>query len=311
MGYELYRHVLNNAPDEIDAAARLVLAVIADDANEKTRTSYMGIDLIAHRTGITPDGIGKALRRLAKFDIEIRVPIGTDKNGRPVFAVKGHRTNYQIPVFPEREFMPPKVGLQADHKNERSAYRQTNKPPKVGLQGAKVGLQADPPPQSPHTSSSDEEEAPKKKAKKEPSWELIEARKMTDGFFDRYGKFYTQSKIAVRKVLETSLKNGVDRNDLAWALDAVGQQRRNVSGGTLQYALQRVYATRGQTEAPSMASQRTADRCSEHTLPLPCSSCIGDIRAGDTEVPQRLLTEHGPTARPDLAEHLNHNGAAA
>lgn len=61
----------------------------------------------------------------------------------------------------------------------------------------------------------------------------------------------------------------------------------------------------------SMASQRTAAKCSEHSLSLPCSSCLGDIRAGDTEVPRRLLAEHGHTARPDLAEHLNSNGAAA
>ena len=67
-----------------------------------------------------------------------------------------------------------------------------------------------------------------------------------------------------------------------------------------------------QEPAPgSMASQRTAAKCSEHALPLPCSSCIGDIRAGDDEVPRRLLAEHGPDARPDLAQHLNRNGAAA
>lgn len=158
MGYELYRHVLNHAPDEIDAAARLVLAVIADDAHEKTRKSYLGMDLLSHRTGLLPDAVGKALRRLAKAGIEIRVPVGTDKRGKPVFAMKGHRTTYLIPVFPER-FMAPKDCPQADLSKEQSPdERQTIDDSKVGpeaakvcLQAAKVGPQADPPPQSPQS----------------------------------------------------------------------------------------------------------------------------------------------------------------
>jgi len=325
MGYELYRHVLSHAPAEIDAAARLVLAVIADDAHEKTRKSYLGMDLLSHRTGLLPDAVGKALRRLAKAGIEIRVPVAADKNGKPVFAMKGHRTVYLIPVFPER-FMTPKDCPQADLSEESPAQKQTFNDSKVGPQAAKVGLQADPPPQSPHTSSSGEEdegdnggmlpgfsdkEPPKKpKEKKAPSWELIEARKMTDGFFDKYGKFYTQPKVAIRKILEASLKNGVDRNALAFALDAVGQQRKNVTGGTLQYALQKVYETRGQTDVPSMASRRTAAECSEHSMPLACSACLSDIRAGDDEVPRRLLATHGPEVRWDLAEQLTKGEAA-
>ncbi|MYR30695.1 hypothetical protein GTW20_00050 [Nocardiopsis alba] len=122
MGYELYRHVLNNAPAEIDAAARLVLAVIADDANEKTRRSYLGMDLLSHRTGLLPDSASKALRRLAKAGFEIRVPVGTDKNGKPVFAMKGHRTVYLIPVFPER-FMAPKPGREADLQGRKARTR--------------------------------------------------------------------------------------------------------------------------------------------------------------------------------------------
>ncbi|MEU0493515.1 hypothetical protein ABZ249_30175 [Nocardiopsis sp. NPDC006139] len=326
MGYELYRHILNHAPGDLDAAARLVLAVIADDANEHTRRSYLGMDLLSHRTGLMPDAVGKALRRLAKADIEIRVPLGTDKNGKPVFALKGHRTVYLIPVFPEREFIPPKVGLQADLCDQSPAHRQTKDDAKVCLQAAKVGLQADPPPQSPHTSSSAEEDegddsgmlpgfgdkapAKKTKEKKEPSWELIEARKMADGFFDKYGKFYTQSKVSVRKVIETALRNGVDRNMLAFALDAVGKQRKNVTGGTLQYALQRLHETRGHAGTDPMASRRTATECSEHHMPLPCAGCLADLRAGDDEVPRRLLAEHGPQARPDLAERLNQGEAA-
>lgn len=159
MGYELYRHVLQNAPTELDAAARLVLAVIADDANERTRKSYLGMDLLSHRTGLLPDSAGKALRRLAKAGIEIRIPIGTDGKGRPVFAAKGNRTTYLIPVFPERAFMTPKAGREADlsaaqspdgeqTKDDSKPGRESAKP---GSSSAKAGREADPPPQSPQS----------------------------------------------------------------------------------------------------------------------------------------------------------------
>src|SRR5690606_29554617 len=159
MGYELYRHVLGHAPGELDAAARLVLAVIADDANEKTRRSYLGMDLLAHRTGLLPDSIGKALRRLAKADIEIRVPVGADKNGKPVFAMRGHRTVYLIPVFPEREFMTskpcPKADLSGAESPDEKQPNEQRKPGredvKVGREAAKPGREADPPPQSPQS----------------------------------------------------------------------------------------------------------------------------------------------------------------
>lgn len=155
---------------------------------------------------------------------------------------------------------------------------------------------------------------PKKKTAKPkppPSPEFIKAKELARGFWKKYGTFYTVPEAAISGIVQTSLENGVDRDALAFALDGLGKERTPVTRNTLQFALKKVYEARGQTEGPSMAATRTAVKCSEHAIPLPCSSCIGDIRAGDTEVPRRLLNEHGPEARPDLAEHLNRNGAAA
>jgi hypothetical protein len=158
MGYELYRHVLNHAPDDLDPAARLVLAVIADDANERTRKSYLGMPLLAHRAGMQPDTVGKALRRLAKAGFEIRVPIGKSKSGKPVYAAKGNRTTYLIPVFPEREYLQLKPGWESDLSDQSPDEKQTFEDAKPGREGAKVGRgsakvgrEADPPPQSPQS----------------------------------------------------------------------------------------------------------------------------------------------------------------
>src|SRR5690554_4688087 len=103
MGYELYRHVLNHAPAELDPTARAVLAVIADDANERTRISRIPMDLLMHRSGVGRDALKKVFQRLARAGYEIRIPVGTDTLGRPIYAMRGRATQYRIPVFPERD----------------------------------------------------------------------------------------------------------------------------------------------------------------------------------------------------------------
>src|SRR5690554_70937 len=103
MGYELYRHVLNHAPAELDPTARAVLAVIADDANERTRISRIPIDLLMHRSGVTRDALKKVFQRLARAGYEIRSPVGTATLGRPIYAMRRRATQYRIPVFPERD----------------------------------------------------------------------------------------------------------------------------------------------------------------------------------------------------------------
>src|SRR5690554_2271614 len=103
MGYELYRHVLNHAPAELDPTARAVLAVIADDANERTRISRIPMDLLMHRSGVGRDALKKVFQRLSRAGYEIRIPVGTDALGRPIYAMRGRATQYRIPVFPERD----------------------------------------------------------------------------------------------------------------------------------------------------------------------------------------------------------------
>lgn len=119
MGYRLYREVLDRAPADLTSGERLVLAVIADYANDTTREAHPGIDALVHRCGLTKHGIGKALQRLAARKIEIRVPLGTDKRGRLVFAHEGAKSRYSIPHLPERSphsptTQRPEVAPQGD-----------------------------------------------------------------------------------------------------------------------------------------------------------------------------------------------------
>lgn len=61
---------------------------------------------------------------------------------------------------------------------------------------------------------------------------------LTAAFWDVHKGRCTQSFIAIRGVIRTAISNGIPRDDLARALDRVTKERRPISGGTLQVALQ-------------------------------------------------------------------------
>lgn len=104
MGVRLVVEVLDHAPACLTPGDRLLLIVLAENANDDTREGWPGWELIARRMRWTEqkDGgknaVSTALANLARRGVECRVPIGqTDK--RPVFAAHGHRTTYRIPHF--------------------------------------------------------------------------------------------------------------------------------------------------------------------------------------------------------------------
>ncbi len=165
MGYMLYREVKQGAPPEWNTTMRLVALAIADEANEKTRRT-IGFQIegywprhkrawrdgLCEVTGLKPDSVTKALRALAEAGYEMRVSIGTDKNGRPVYAAKGHATDYQVPKITRRQ--PP----------QRMDDSPGFEPQRVDESPAKGGRESTPSPQ-PSTS----EELPPQERPRTPS----------------------------------------------------------------------------------------------------------------------------------------------
>lgn len=87
-------------------------------------------------------GARSVLTRLAGRGYEVRVPTGTDKNGRHVFAHQGHTTVYRLPRFPDKE--EPQCPLQGG----------TRVPPSVVQWGTTVPIRGEPQfPPSPHIPS--------------------------------------------------------------------------------------------------------------------------------------------------------------
>jgi hypothetical protein len=87
------------------AGERAVALVLADICNDRTRTPpdrYNASAALCEELDITPGTLGNILAKLAARGFELRVPIGGDRNGRPLYAVKGHAVAYRFPVLPPR-----------------------------------------------------------------------------------------------------------------------------------------------------------------------------------------------------------------
>ena len=99
MGYKLYREVRDFAPAGLTSGELVVAWVIADDANDTTRRSWISHAELCFRARLGPSAIRGALAKLAARGYEFRVPHGPGKDGRTVFATKGHATDYLVPDF--------------------------------------------------------------------------------------------------------------------------------------------------------------------------------------------------------------------
>jgi hypothetical protein len=105
VGYRLYREVRDNAPVEWTANERLVAWALADDANDETRRSWIKIPELMKRTGFRSErGLRMVLQKLADSGYEFRMVLTKDKQGRPVFAVKGRSLDFLVPRM---GFTPP------------------------------------------------------------------------------------------------------------------------------------------------------------------------------------------------------------
>lgn len=110
MAYQLVQEVLDHAPP-MTAAERLVLVAIAEEIRSTVvRKCELDTEALCRRTGgLDPSKVRAALRRLKDRDIDVRVALGVDRAGKPVYAYRGQVPRYQLPVFPP----PPGCGCRS------------------------------------------------------------------------------------------------------------------------------------------------------------------------------------------------------
>lgn len=98
MGYELRREARDAIPPgKLTSAERLLVLEIADQCNDTTRAGWPGADLLAKLTDLAPRSIQEALARVGRKWIELRVPLGKDKSGKPYYSHAGRRTTFRFP----------------------------------------------------------------------------------------------------------------------------------------------------------------------------------------------------------------------
>ncbi|MEV4806806.1 hypothetical protein AB0K18_43000 [Nonomuraea sp. NPDC049421] len=98
---------------------RVVLFVVAERCHRRTRRmlwhrgdrfadgSPMTLsDLICERAGMTARTLTDVCQRLAGRGVEVRVEIGRDSLGRPVFAHRGRAVDYWLPPLPPSVRLP-------------------------------------------------------------------------------------------------------------------------------------------------------------------------------------------------------------
>lgn len=110
MGYLLYREVRDFHPRGWSKAEYLVALMIADDANDQSRRSWIPHELLAMRTDLGDRGLRAALQGLGDSGYEFRVIHGYGNDSRPVFASRGHAVDYVVPDLIKGGTAVPPIG---------------------------------------------------------------------------------------------------------------------------------------------------------------------------------------------------------
>lgn len=98
MAYELVEEVFQHAPP-MTPAERVILLAIAELCRVGDRMRYIDGEEMGRRCCLEPRGLAHALVRLAERGVDVRVPIGRDKRGQPVYAVPGQSRLFKLPHF--------------------------------------------------------------------------------------------------------------------------------------------------------------------------------------------------------------------
>src|SRR6476469_8722103 len=108
--------------------------MIADDANDDTRQSWL--PLLGARTRLKASTVREKLAMLARRGFEFRVSHGTGKDGREVFAAKGHAMDYLVPDMLKGAGTPAAIGNGAAPKGAGISAKGAGTPAAIGPKGA-------------------------------------------------------------------------------------------------------------------------------------------------------------------------------
>lgn len=101
VGYRMRREIEALFPCGTTSGERLAALAIADTARRETRISLATPAELSARTGLSEDGLKKALQRLRKRGLDFRVSHGKGSDGRDVYTIPGSGMEYRVPSTDE------------------------------------------------------------------------------------------------------------------------------------------------------------------------------------------------------------------
>lgn len=104
MGFKLRREVRDLLPPGLlTARERCLVLEIADSCDDDERMGYPGVEWLANKADMPGSKVGETIASVSKKWIELRVPLGVGKDGRPFYSRPKRRTTYRFPPREELE----------------------------------------------------------------------------------------------------------------------------------------------------------------------------------------------------------------
>jgi hypothetical protein len=97
--YQLVSEVFDHAPASLTPTEVLFLAVLAEDTRTPGEVREIGTDDLCRRVRVDRRGLRHVIARLDRHGIKVRVAIGVDSSGRPLYAVPGRLPKWRLPAL--------------------------------------------------------------------------------------------------------------------------------------------------------------------------------------------------------------------
>jgi hypothetical protein len=306
MGIKRVVDVLLHAPKDLTAAERMVLVAIGENVRDGDPTLLtwpdFNVHTLAERTGLTGKGsLKSALQRLGARGLEVRVPITSGKDGRPVYALPGKQCRYRFPAALVGEDTTSPTAEEGEDRTSPGEDRTSPKgrtqprqgrsgPPPTPLPSTPPPLQEDETPAAPPDLSS--------RRQQQERDALADAADFLENLPAPWTVGPRTAKAMAPDLLDMARRQGWDLDDeLTTKLTEKPEGIRNHS----QILRMRV------ADLPRRVKKPAARPASP--LPPWCGECADGARAAEREGRLRLVyDDHGnghpcPKCHPDMNSH--------
>lgn len=307
MGIKRVVDVLLHAPKDLTAAERMVLVAIGENVRDGDPTLLtwpdFNVTVLAERTGLIGKGsLKSALQRLGTRGLEVRVPITSGKDGRPVYALPGKQCRYRFPASLIGEDTASPSNQEGEDRTSPGEDRTSPKGRTQPRQG-RTGPPPTPPPSTPSPSKEDEDPAaPSPFAGRRQQHE--DRLTAAAAFLEELPDPWTLGPASAR-AMATDLLDVIDRQ--GWDLDPdLAAKLTENPGGINRYPpVLRIRIG----DLPKRIKKPTA----RPSAPLPpwCGECADGAKAAEREGHLRLIYDDHGNARPCPKCHPSQTAHAA